>query len=120
VLVVDDSVDMAESLAMLVESAGHESRTVHDGPSTLKAALDFVPNVVLLDIGLPGMNGYEVAKQLRQEPQLKDAVLVASTGYGRESDRQASVEAGFDYHLVKPAEFSEVRRILATVAQKTR
>jgi PAS domain S-box-containing protein len=120
VLVVDDSVDMAESLAMLVESAGHESRTVHDGPSTLKAAVEFVPNVVLLDIGLPGMNGYEVARQLRKEPLLKNAVLVASTGYGRESDRQASVEAGFDYHLVKPAEFSEVRRILATVAQKPR
>ncbi|HVT40393.1 MAG TPA: PAS domain S-box protein [Gemmatimonadaceae bacterium] len=118
VLVVDDSVDMAESLAMLVESSGHESRTVHDGPSTLQAAMDFLPNVVLLDIGLPGMNGYEVAKLLRKEPLLKDVILVASTGYGRESDRQASVDAGFDHHLVKPAEFSEVRRILAGAASK--
>ena len=76
------------------------------------------PNVVLLDIGLPGLDGFEVAKRMRQQPILQNVVLVAMTGYGKESDRQRSQEAGFDHHLVKPAKFEKVQEILATVSEK--
>lgn len=118
VLVVDDNVDSAESLAQLLRISGHDVRTAHDGHAALQAALDFRPNVVLLDIGLPKMDGYDVAKQMRQEPILNNVVLVAMTGYGQESDRQRSLEAGFDHHLVKPADFGKLHEILATVTGK--
>ena len=118
VLVVDDNVDAAQALKMLLKASGHDVRTVHDGPATLEAVLDYRPNVVLLDIGLPGMNGLEVAKQLRRQPDLGSVVLVAMTGYGQESDRQRSQEAGFDHHLVKPADFGKLHQILATVAEQ--
>jgi CheY-like chemotaxis protein len=117
VLVVDDNVDTVTTLAMLVKESGHDVRTVYDGSSVLEAALDYRPNVVLLDIGLPGLNGFEVAKQLRRQPALQNAVLVAMTGYGRESDLQRSQEAGFDHHLVKPGDFGKVLQILATVSE---
>jgi signal transduction histidine kinase/ActR/RegA family two-component response regulator len=117
VLVVDDNVDTVTTLAMLVQESGHDARTAYDGLAVLEAALDYRPNVVLLDIGLPGRNGFEVAKQLRQQPALKNAVLVAMTGYGQESDRKRSKEAGFDHHLVKPGDFGKVLQILATVSE---
>lgn len=115
VLVVDDNVDALQSLEMLLGMCRHQVRTATDGPAALAAALDFRPNVVLLDIGLPRMDGYEVAKKMRQEPALANAVLVAMTGYGQESDRQRSLQAGFDHHLVKPADFGKVQQILTTV-----
>lgn len=115
VLVVDDNVDMAESMAMLVKAAGHDVRTIHEGPGALQASLDYRPHVVLLDIGLPGMDGHEVARQIRQEPALQSVILVALTGYGQDSDRQASLEAGFAHHLVKPADFKDVRAILSAI-----
>jgi len=118
VLAVDDNVDAAEILAMLLEASGHDVRMAHDGPTALEAALDYRPDVVLLDIGLPGLDGFEVAKRIRQHPTLKSIVLVAMTGYGQKTDRQRSQEAGFDHHLVKPADFGEVQKILATVAKK--
>jgi CheY-like chemotaxis protein len=118
VLVVDDNADTVTTLAMLVQESGHEVRTAFDGLAVLEAALDYRPNVVLLDIGLPGLNGFEVAKRLRQQPALQDAVLVAMTGYGQESDRQRSQEAGFDHHLVKPADLGKVLQILATASDK--
>jgi PAS domain S-box-containing protein len=117
VLVVDDNVDTVTTLALLVQESGHDVRTAYDGSAVLEAALDYRPNVVLLDIGLPGLNGFEVAKQLRRQPGLQNAVLVAMTGYGRESDRQSSQEAGFDHHLVKPGDFGKVLQILATVSE---
>ena len=117
VLVVDDNVDTVTTLALLVKESGHDVRTAYDGPAVLEAALDYRPNVVLLDIGLPGLNGFEVAKRLRQQPALQNAVLVAMTGYGRVSDLQASFEAGFDHHLVKPGDFAKVLQILATVSE---
>ena len=117
-LVVDDNVDTATSLAMLLTESGHDVRTAHDGPTALEAALDYRPDVVLLDIGLPGLDGFEVAKRIRQQPTLQNVVLVAMTGYGQESDRQRSQEAGFDHHLVKPADFEKVQQILATVSKK--
>jgi len=118
VLVVDDNVDTAGSLAMLLEASGHEVRTAHDGPTALDAALNYRPNVVLLDLGLPGLNGFEVAKRLRQQPVFQNVVLVALTGYGQEADRQRSLDSGFNHHLVKPADFGKVLEILATVSQK--
>ncbi len=117
VLVVDDNVDTVTTLAMLVQESGHDVRAAYDGSAVLEAALDYRPNVVLLDIGLPGLNGFEVAKRLRRQPTLKNIVLVAMTGYGRESDRQRSQEAGFDHHLVKPGDFGKVLEILATVSE---
>lgn len=118
VLIVDDNVDTAHSLAMLLSASGHDVRTAHDGPAAVQAALDYEPEVVLLDIGLPGTNGYEVAAQLRRQASLAHVVLVAMTGYGQESDRQRSRDAGFDHHLVKPAEFGEVQSILESALQK--
>ncbi len=117
VLVVDDNVDTVTTLALLVQESGHDVRTAYDGSAVLEAALDYRPNVVLLDIGLPGLNGFEVAKRLRQQPALQNAVLVAMTGYGRESDRQRSKEAGFDHHLVKPGDFGKVLQILAALSE---
>ena len=117
VLVVDDNVDGAESLAKLLQFAGHETRTAHSGPEALDAARPFKPEVVFLDIGLPGMNGYEVAKRLRGEPSLSGAVLVALTGWGSEDDKRQSGEAGFDFHLTKPAEVTAIENILARLAR---
>jgi len=118
VLVVDDNVDAAGSLAMLLEASGHEVRLTHDGPTALEAALKNRPNVILLDLGLPGLNGFEVAKRLRQQPVFQNVVLIAMTGYGQEADRQRSFDAGFNHHLVKPADFGKVQEILATVSAK--
>jgi PAS domain S-box-containing protein len=117
VLVVDDNADMAQSLAMLLKYSGHQVRTAHTGPIALAAVLDYRPNVVLLDIGLPGMDGNEVAKRIRQQPVLQNVVLVAMTGYGQDTDRQRSQEVGFNAHLVKPADFGTVQQILATVTE---
>jgi signal transduction histidine kinase len=115
VLVVDDNVDAVESMAMLMVASGHDVRTAHDGPAGLKAVIEYGPDVVLLDIGLPGLDGFQVAKRIREHPRHKKAVLVAMTGYGQEADRRRSLEAGFDHHLVKPANLGELREILATV-----
>ena len=118
VLVVEDNVDAAQSLAMLLKVSGHQVRTAHTGPTGLEAALDYRPNVVLLDIGLPGMDGYEVAERIRQQPVLQNVMLVAMTGYGQDADRQRSQEVGFNAHLVKPVDFGMVLQILATVSEK--
>ncbi len=113
VLVVDDNVDGAESLASMLQIAGHEIRTAHSGPQALEAARPFQPEVVFLDIGLPGMNGYEVARAIRGEPSLSGVVLVALTGWGSDDDKRQSKEAGFDFHLTKPVELSAIESILA-------
>jgi PAS domain S-box-containing protein len=102
ILVVDDSVDTAESAAMVLRMAGHEVRVAHDGPSALDTVQTFRPEILLLDIGLPGMSGYEVARRLRAQPEGQTLVLAAMTGYGHEDDRRRSQEAGFDVHLTKP------------------
>ena len=118
VLIVDDNVDSVRTLARLLEMFGHEVELAYDGPTGLAAALALRPDVVLLDIGLPGLTGFEVAEQIRQHPALKKMVLVALTGYGQDTDRQLSQDAGFDHHLTKPADFTEVQRILSAVARK--
>jgi PAS domain S-box-containing protein len=108
VLVVDDSVDTARAMALLLKSWGHDVRAVHDGAAALAAAAGFRPEVVLLDIGLPGMDGYRVAAALRRLPGLDAAILIALTGYGQDGDRARSIEAGFDHHLVKPVDFDDL------------
>jgi CheY-like chemotaxis protein len=109
---VDDSRDSAETLARLLRRLGHEVEVAYEGPSACEAAVATPPDIVLLDIGLPGMDGYEVARRLRREPSLDGMYLVALTGYGSESDRRKSVEAGFDDHLVKPVGLDALRRVL--------
>lgn len=118
VLVVDDNVDAAESMAMYLELMGNELRTVHSGREALEAAPRFRPDVVFLDIGLPAMDGYEVARRLRADPDLRAATLVALTGWGSDEDQRRSKDAGFDYHLTKPAEAALVERLLAEVKAK--
>ncbi len=113
ILVVDDNVDAAESLALILKLQGDEVRTAHDGPAALAAAQAFQPEVILLDIGLPGMNGYEVARRLREQPPFEGTLVVAMTGYGQEEDRRRSQESGFDHHLVKPVEPTALHRLLA-------
>ena len=116
VLLVEDNVDAAETMALVLGAFGHDVRTAHDGLSGLKVAIEYRPHVVLLDIGLPGMDGFGVAKQLRLQPTLKNIVLVAMTGYGEVAARQRSVDAGFDHHLVKPADFGKLQEILSSVS----
>ncbi|NMM07954.1 PAS domain S-box protein [Polaromonas sp.] len=118
VLVVDDNVDTTQSLGDLLSLSGHEIQLAHDGPAAVAAAIAWRPDVVLLDIGLPGFSGFEVAKRIRQETTLRNIVLVALTGYGKQVDRQRSQDTGFDHHLVKPADFEEVEKILASLPQK--
>jgi PAS domain S-box-containing protein len=113
VLVVDDNVDSAQSLASILRHWGHEVRVSHDGPSALDSARTEPPEVVLLDVGLPGMDGCELARHLRAEPTTAKAVLVALTGYGRDEDRQHTRDAGCDHHMVKPVNPDELRQLLA-------
>jgi signal transduction histidine kinase/CheY-like chemotaxis protein/pimeloyl-ACP methyl ester carboxylesterase len=118
VLIVDDNVDAVTALELLLQESGHLVRVAHTGPTGLAAALDFRPDVMLLDIGLPELDGWNVAERIRQQPALHDIVLVAMTGYGQNSDRQRSERAGFDHHLVKPVAFGTLRQILAAVSEK--
>lgn len=104
VLVVDDNVDAAETIAMFLKLLGHEVKTAADGEVALASAPVYSPDVVVLDIGLPTLDGYEVARRLRQMPQTRNALLIALTGYGQESDRALALDAGFDTHLIKPAD----------------
>ena len=114
---MDDNVDTVLGFSMLLKASGHDVRTANDGLAAVEAAIEYRPDVVLLDIGLPGLNGYEVAKRLRLHPDLGNTVLIALTGYGQDTDRQTSHQAGFDHHLVKPARFEQLNRILATVQE---
>jgi CheY-like chemotaxis protein len=116
VLVVDDNMDSADLQATLLHHSGHDVQTAYEGTTALKVATEFRPDVVLLDIGLPEIDGYEVAWRIRQESTLDGVVLIAMTGYGQAEDLQRSRAAGFDHHLVKPAEFAELQKILAAVS----
>jgi CheY-like chemotaxis protein len=113
VLIVDDNEDAANSLAIILKLGGHETASVYTAVDALQRAADFRPDVVLLDIGLPGMDGYEVAQKMRELPGLRDIRLVAVTGYGRSDDRLRARDAGFDDHLTKPVEFAVLERTLA-------
>ncbi len=113
VLIVDDNTDAAQMLEALLGLDGHEVRTAHSGPEALDAIRDFHPDVAFLDIGLPGMNGYELARRLRAEPRLDGMTLVALTGWGQDEDRRRSTEAGIDHHLTKPVEPNVIRGLVA-------
>jgi signal transduction histidine kinase/DNA-binding response OmpR family regulator len=114
IVIVDDNLDGVESLADLLELLGHQVRVAHDGPAGIDTVRMFDPDVVLLDIGLPGMDGYEVARRLRHDVG-SDAVLVAVSGYGRDEDRRMSREAGFEQHFVKPMELGTLQTLLGSV-----
>ncbi|WBY01718.1 ATP-binding protein [Ramlibacter tataouinensis] len=116
VLLVDDNVDAAETLSLVLGMAGCETRMLHEGTGVLAAARAFGPDAVLLDIGLPGLNGYEVAAQLRSEPRFARTLLVAITGWGTDQDRRRSQEAGFDHHLTKPVDMADLEPLLQALA----
>lgn len=115
ILIVDDSQDSAMTLGWLVEMLGAEYRLAHSGDQALKTAAEYAPNLVLLDIGLPGMSGYDVCKKMRDMPALADTVFAAQTGWGEEQHRRASKEAGFDHHLVKPVSMDSLQDLLASI-----
>jgi CheY-like chemotaxis protein len=113
ILVADDNADVAESLAMLLRLLNHQVMTVYTGRGALAAAATFLPQIVFLDIGLPEMDGFDVARSLRGIPELSDTVLVALTGWGGEQNHRRAEEAGFDHYLLKPTEASTIVQILA-------
>jgi CheY-like chemotaxis protein len=115
VLIVDDNEDGAESLAMLLQLEGHETHKASDGVAAVQAAERLRPDVVLLDIGLPILNGYEACARIRQMPWGKHLLLVALTGWGQEEDRQRSKDAGFDTHMVKPVDFDALLKLVASL-----
>lgn len=112
VLVVDDHQDGADSLGLMLELLGATTRVVYDGQSALQAIDEFLPEVVFLDIGMPLMDGYDVARAIRQRPEHSGIQLVALTGWGRDDDRRRSLEAGFDRHLVKPLDPAALKDVL--------
>jgi CheY-like chemotaxis protein len=117
VLVVDDNKDAADSLTLLLGISGHEARAAYAGPQALALARELSPDVILLDLGMPGMDGYEVAREIRREPALRGITLIALTGWGQEEDRKRSAEAGFDRHMTKPVALDAVQRVFAEIAQ---
>ncbi|MGQ0764865.1 MAG: chemotaxis protein CheB [Gemmatimonadota bacterium] len=119
ILVVDDNRDSADSLSMMLELRGYETRIAYDGLSAVDAAADFGPDVVLLDIGLPKLNGFEVARRIRKQEREGPLLLVALTGWGQESDRQRSHDAGFDAHMVKPVDMDQLTAILERFLEKS-
>jgi PAS domain S-box-containing protein len=116
ILVVDDNRDAARSVAILLRMLGNEIEVAHDGPTSLEVAAAYRPDVVLLDIGLPGMDGYEVARRMRALPALENVSLIAVTGWGQEEDRRRSQSAGFNYHLIKPLNLNSLETLLASLA----
>jgi signal transduction histidine kinase/CheY-like chemotaxis protein len=112
VLVVDDNIDAAESIAVLLRLEGHEVKTVNDGAQALACSQVFAPRAVVLDIGLPGMDGYELARRLRALPQTKDALFIALTGYGQREDRALALDAGFQHHFIKPADPRAIHAVI--------
>jgi CheY-like chemotaxis protein len=111
-LLVDDSVDAAAALSQLLELLGHEVRTANNGDAALSLVDTFRPEVVILDIGMPGKDGFQLAREMRSRPSTKDALLVALTGYGQAKDRERSRDAGFDHHFVKPVSFNEILDVI--------
>jgi CheY-like chemotaxis protein len=112
VLVVDDDPDAVSTLALVLNLWCYEVRTAADGASALEAARMFLPDVVLMDVGMPGLDGWEAARRLREEAGMRDSLFVALTGFGLDADRRRSCEAGFDHHLVKPVEPEMLLRLL--------
>ena len=120
ILVVEDDRDAADMFVMMLQTFGYEARAAYSSQSALEMAGHSPPDVVLLDIGLPGMDGYEVARRLRQHPHTKEVKIIAVTGYEQATARQRTQEAGFDYHLVKPVDARKLRDLMATLAKQPR
>jgi CheY-like chemotaxis protein/anti-sigma regulatory factor (Ser/Thr protein kinase) len=115
VLVVDDNEAVAQTVGWMLEAIGHDYRLVYDGRSALQAAEDYRPDAILLDIGLPGMDGYEVCRALRRQEAFKKTAIIAQTGWGQERDKALASEAGFDHHIVKPVGLDRLEQLLADV-----
>ena len=113
ILIIEDNADARDALRVLLELEGHAVEAVEEGQQAIELARAKDPDIALVDIGLPGMDGYQVARQLRASPRLRQPILVALTGYGQAQDRARSHEAGFDEHLVKPASVDDLRRVLS-------
>jgi two-component system CheB/CheR fusion protein len=113
ILIVEDNAEFSRSMSLLLRSWGQDVRSAADGASALAAIPSHSPDVVLMDIGLPGMDGYEIARRVRQQPEGRNVFLVALTGYGRQEDRARATEAGFDYHLTKPIPAETLRQLLS-------
>jgi CheY-like chemotaxis protein len=111
-LIVDDNADSSEALKLLLEFRGHTVQVVHDGREALAAARSFSPEVILLDVGLPGLDGFEVVKQLRSSPETANLLVIATTGYGREEDRARCLAAGFNHHFAKPLDVDNIQAIV--------
>jgi CheY-like chemotaxis protein len=116
ILIADDHRDSANSMAMLMRMGGHEVTVAYDGEEAVKMAEDAPPDVVLLDIGMPRLNGYEVAQRLRTQPRGRELVLIATTGWGQEEDRRRSARSGFDAHLVKPVDHQALLEVLVQLS----
>jgi len=115
VLVVDDNVDSAKTMGWMMEMFGNQVHLAYNGTEALKEAQEFKPHLILMDIGLPGINGYEVCQTLRRMPELEDAVIVAQTGWGEREHKEMSKEAGFDHYLVKPVEMGALKQLVDTI-----
>ena len=118
VLVVDDNQDAANSLSLMLRFMGNETKTAYDGIEAINMAASFRPHLILLDIGMPRLNGYDTARQIRQQPWGKDVVLVALTGWGQDDDRRKSDDAGFDSHVVKPIQLETLETLLSSLASQ--
>ncbi len=118
VLVVDDNIPSAKTTGWTLEFIGHKPTLAHDGLEALEMAKNLKPDVILLDIGLPGMNGYDICRELRKLPEFKDTIMIAQTGWGQERDRQTALEAGFNHHLTKPVDFNDLSKLLAPIKPK--
>ena len=115
ILIVDDNIDSAQSLAMLLGMSGYDTHTAHDGVEAVRCAEQLLPDAMLLDIGLPRQNGYEVCRCIREQPWGKRMVLIALTGWGQDNDRRQAEQAGFDSHIVKPVDFEGLLRMLESL-----
>ena len=118
IVVVDDMPDNRDSMALLLEVKGHAVRVAATGPEGLQVIAEERPDVALIDIGLPGFDGYELARRLRRRPELRNSLLVALTGYGNDSDRELALASGFDAHIVKPFSFEAFADCLESAAQR--
>ena len=116
IMVVDDNPDGASSLALVLQRSGHSVRVAHDGLQALDAGAAFEPDIVFMDIGMPGLDGYEVCRRIRQMPTQQNVVLVAVTGWGQAQDKRRALEVGFDAHLTKPVDPDAVAQLLAGAA----
>jgi len=120
VLVVDDNVDVAETIGWLLADMGHDYRLIHDGSQACAVAREFRPDAVLLDIGMPAMDGYAVCRAFRDDPQLQHVPLIAQSGWGQEADKAQTAKAGFDFHIVKPIGYGDLQRVLALAIERSR